>query len=113
MERNWTSVGAEHNGTDSQRVRLAAMFDRLEWKPIVAGEQVAMMPALGIRAAIDELRIPKASHYAISNEMAPYGLYGIWGHYKNGCAEVYVCDEGTRLVVLASDFHPNNDGGAT
>ncbi len=111
MQRTWTSVGSEHNADDSKRARLAAMFDRLEWQELKPDTVEAMMPALGIRAAIKELRIPKVSHYAISRELAPYGLYGIRGHFTNGQAEVYLCDEGSRMVVLASDFHPI--GGAS
>lgn len=110
MERTWTSVGSDHNGDDSKRARLAAIFDRLEWQELKPDTVEAMMPALGIRAAIEELRIPKVSHYAISNELAPYGLYAIRGHYKNGRADIFLCDEGSSMVVLASDFYP--EGGA-
>jgi len=107
MERSWTDKGVEHNGTPEQKEQLAGMFDRLEWLDTSQGLTMAMMPGEGIKAAIEELRIPKVSHVADSHEMAPYGLYGIRGHFSNGRADVYLCDEGSSLVVLASDFYPN------
>jgi len=106
MQRTWTSVGHDHNGTEDQRARLAGMFSRLSWQEFVVGMEMPMMQGLGIQAAIKELRLPKVSHIADSNEMAPYGLYGIRCHYRNGMAQVYICDEGSQLVVLASDFEP-------
>jgi len=104
MERNWTTKGTEHNGTPDQKEKLGRMFDNLEWhdKPVTMG----MMQAEGIKVAIESLKIPKVSHVATSNEMAPYGLLAVRGHFSNGWANVYFCDEGSKLVVLASDFHP-------
>jgi hypothetical protein len=86
------------------------MFDRLEWQELFpAGVTMAMMPGEAIKAAIAELRLPKVSHVATSNEMAPYGLIGIRAHYKNGTANVYLVDEGCQIVVLCSDFYPKDD----
>lgn len=105
MARTWTKVGAHHS--DGHEKRLAAILAALDWRELKpVGNSEAIMPALGIMAAIRELRLPKVSHYAISHELAPYGLYGIRAHYKNGRADVYVVDEGSQLVVLASDFYP-------
>lgn len=67
------------------------------------------MPALGIKTAVRELRIPQVTHYAISNELAPYGLYAVEGHYINGTARAYICDEGSHLVPLCSDFWPTGE----
>jgi hypothetical protein len=106
MVRTWTNVGILHSETPELRARLEGMFDRLPWKRYTPGAEEAMMPALGIRAAINELRIPRVSHYAISNELAPYGLYAIRGHFLNGRVDVYLVDEGSSLVVLASDHWP-------
>ena len=106
-ERTWTNVGIDYNSTPELKVKLAGMFDRLEWLDVSEGITMGMMPGEGIKAAIEELKIPKVSHVATSNEMAPYGLYGIRGHFSNGRADVYLCDEGSSLVVLASDFYPN------
>lgn len=105
MERNWTTTGAAYNGTDEQRERLGRIFDSLQWQEIPC--TLPMMQGEAIKAAIRELRLPKASHVADSHELAPYGLVAIRCHYKNGDAQVYILDEGVRLVVLASDFWPN------
>lgn len=110
MERTWTTRGCEYNGTNEQKTALAGMFDRLQWQEIGQGITVPMMPGEAIKEAIVQLRLPKVSHIALSNEMAPYGLVGIRAHYKNGRADVYLCDEGTNCVVLCSDFYPNEEG---
>lgn len=108
MKRTWTSVGAKYNATDRQKTRLAGVFDRLQWQAIPC--DMAAMPGMAIKTAIQELRIPKASHVASSHELAPYGLVAIRGHFTNGTAQVYVLDEGCSLVVLASDHWPIGGG---
>jgi len=106
MKRNWTQTGRDHNGTDEQKALLGGMFDRLEWQELYPGMELPMMPGEAIKATIVELRLPKVSHVALSNEMAPYGLIAARAHYKNGTANVYLVDEGSQLVVLCSDFYP-------
>jgi len=105
MERTWTNVGSEYNSTEGQKTSLSGMFNRLSWETIEQGKEVAFCPGEAIKQAIRQLSIPKASHFAISNELAPYGLVAVRGHYKNGMAEVFIIDEGSSLTVLASDFY--------
>jgi len=64
---------------------------------------VAAMPGLGIKAAIKEFKIPKVDKIAISNEMAPYGLYGISAHYKNADVKLYFVDEGDHISSLCQE----------
>ena len=106
MERTWMNVGKEYNASDKQKKYLARAFDGLEWQSIKGGLEIAAIPGLAIKAAIRELPLPKVSHVATSNALAPYGLYGIRAHYRNGQADVYILDEGSRSLVLASDFWP-------
>ena len=103
MKRTFTEVGKEHS--EGKEAELAGMFDRLDWQPIPC--DMAAMPGLGIKEVIKQLHIPKVSHVASSHELAPYGLMGIRAHYKNGSAQIYMADEGTGIVILASDFWPN------
>jgi len=101
----YTKTGAEHNGTDKQKEKLARTIKGLEWLEMPkAGESLSlpMMPGEGIKAMIKEFRIPKVSHIAISHEMAPYGFYGIRGHYKNADVDIFVIDEGTLLVPVVN-----------
>ena len=107
MQRTWTQVGSEYNATDAQKERLSKAFNRMEWQaPEGDGP---MIPVLGINEAIRELRLPKVSHVSFnSHDLAPFGLYGVRAHYKNGRVDVYLIDEGTVLTVLASDLHPIN-----
>jgi hypothetical protein len=106
MARNWTKVGADHSRTAVERAILT-----LEWReiPKEGTLEAPMGPGEGIKAAIRELKIPRVSHVAWSNQMAPYGFYGIRGHYPNGDAEVYIVDEGTHLSPVCSDFHPKGE----
>lgn len=113
MKRTWTKVGTEvagnelEDGASLDRATVMLAIDNLEWRAIPKGGtlEAPFMPGEGIKAAIKELRIPKVSHVAWSHELAPYGFYGIRGHYTNGDAEVYIVDLGTHLVPVCSDFH--------
>lgn len=109
FQRNWTTVGAEleldpEARRTPSREEYARLFADLEWEP-VTGEK-PMLPGLAIKEAIKELRIPKVTRIAISHELAPYGLYGIEGNYRNGRALVYIVDRGAVLTPVASDFYP-------
>jgi hypothetical protein len=104
MTRTWTTTGADYVG---DRETFARLFAGLEWEPVEGAKPA--MPGLSIKEAIRELRIPKVTRIAISNELAPYGLYGIEGNYKNGRALVYLVDRGTEIIPVASDFFPRDD----
>jgi len=101
LERTWTNIGKEHS--EQRHDELGAMFDRMDWQELPCS--IGMMPGLAIKEAIKQLRIPKVSHVAHSHELAPYGLEGIIGHYKNGEVRVYLIDTGTEITPLASDFY--------
>lgn len=103
MPRNWTTVGLEEVEED-QRERVGAIFDRLEW--LTPPVDLPACPGLNIEACIRELRIPKVSRVSYGHELAPYGLLGIEGNYKNGRALVYILDRGHDCLVLCSDFFP-------
>jgi len=114
FSRTWTTVGEDayefelEDGTVLDQAVVAAAIDALEWQdvPKRGKTRLAAMPALGITAAIEELRIPKVSKFSISTDLAPYGLYGIEGNYSNGRARIYVLDRGSDLLPMASDFWP-------
>lgn len=105
MERNWTTTGKEY--TEGKHDEMSAIFNRMQWREIPCS--MGMMPGEAIKAAIRQLHIPKVSHVACSNELAPYGLEGITGHYKNGEARVYLIDTGTAIIPLATDFYPETE----
>ncbi len=106
MDLSWTTVGEDVIGLtlddDSTITREAilAAIDGLEWVDF-AGSFPAS-PGLAIKGCITELRIPKVSRVAISHDLAPFGLYGIEGHYTNGTAHVFVVDLGSNLLPVAS-----------
>ena len=100
MQRTWTEVGKKHS--EGKQEELAEMFDRLEWQSIPC--TMPMAPGEGLKGVIKELHIPKVSEVAYSHELAPYGLMGVKAHYKNGDATIYMADEGSNIVVIATDF---------
>lgn len=109
MNINWTQTGApvmQDEGISREHVQ--AVIDRLEWQEIPKNGtlEVAMGPGLAIKAAIKEFHMPKVSHVAVANDLAPYGFYGIRAHYSNGDVDVFILDLGTELVALRSDFTP-------
>lgn len=116
-QRDWTETGAAilaegiehetHEGVEHEpvtRERVEAAIEKLEWEPATGDKP--MSPALGIQAVIKECGIPKVDEIAISHDLAPWGFYGIHGHYKNGDAKVYAIDRGHDLVPVAVDFTP-------
>ena len=106
-ERNWTNVGKDYNETDEQKQHILSAINAIDWikLPEKGSLSVAMMPGEAIKNAIKELRIPKVSHIAISNALAPYGFYGIRGHYKNGTANIYLVDAGCSCSVVMSELY--------
>jgi hypothetical protein len=118
MQRNWTTVGQKLAGMELEdgvqvidQAAVVRAIGTVEWQEIPEGGtiSVAMMPGEGIKEAIKQLRIPKVSHIAISNELAPFGFYGIRGHYKNGDAEVFLVDTGCSITPVCSDFYPKGE----
>ncbi|GAH03632.1 unnamed protein product, partial [marine sediment metagenome] len=55
---------------------------------------------------IKQLRIPHVSRVGYSPALAPYGLYGIEGNYKNGRVQLFVIDHGDAITPLFADFVP-------
>ena len=110
--RTWTEIGAQaigrrlEGGGRLTQPAVIRVIGTLDWQAIEQGLSLPMIPGEAIKATIAELRIPKVSHVAVSHELAPYGFYGIEGHYKNGRARVYVVDLGSDLIPVASDFWP-------
>lgn len=95
---DWIQVSKHH--WQGNEVRITGIIGRMQWETDFAGKQYPMMPALGIKNAIAELKIPKVSAIAISNELAPFGLYGIEAHYKNADVKIYIVDEGSLIAPL-------------
>jgi len=105
MRIDWMKNANEHNGTDQQKATIQKAAADLEWLAMPKkGESLSlpMMPGEGIKAAIVELKIPKVSHIAIGNDLAPYGFYGIRASYKNADVEVFLIDAGTYMAPLCA-----------
>lgn len=100
MKTRWLNVGKEH--TEGQEERLEKIFDAVDWLDIVEHKTTAMCPAMGISETIKQLNMHKVTHYAVSHECAPYGMYGIKAHYINMDVDLFVLDTGTEIIPLAT-----------
>lgn len=100
---SWTSVGKKHTSEGRHRSRVANAIGKMDWFD-PTGIELGMMPGMGIAEAIKQLRMPRIQRIAISNELAPFGLYGIEALYKNGLGRVYIVDEGSSMVPVGSQM---------
>jgi len=95
---DWTQVGEAHS---QDKPRITDIIHRMNWDYNYKSKQIAMMPALAIKEAIKELKIPKVSAISYNcHELAPYGFYGIEGNYKNARVQIFIVDEGTQIVPV-------------
>jgi hypothetical protein len=106
--RDWTQVGKEagYSGTEEADAKISAAIERLQWLEVESNREVPAMPGMAINEAIKQLRMPKVTHYAISNELAPYGFVGIRAHYINGTVQAYLVDAGDVVTPVCMDFEP-------
>jgi hypothetical protein len=104
MERNWTEIAREYNGTNEQRALLAATFDRMEWHTLP--HTMGAIQGDLIREAAKQLRLKKVQRVADSFDLAPFGLIGIENQFTNGLARIYIIDEGSESRVICTDFYP-------
>jgi len=106
---HWTEVGLRElenaervdrfNEPGINKEDVESAIRNMEWREIKKGETVPMGPGEGIKSTIKEFKIP-ATHYAISNDLAPYGFYGIRGKYKNGIHNIFVLDSGVAITPI-------------
>lgn len=119
--RTWTKIGESvvgspiDEGTILGHDMVTKAIERLDWHeiPKAGNLEAPAMPGMGISKLIEELKIPRVSHVAWSSELAPYGFYGIKGHYSNGDADIYAIDSGTHLTTVCTDFVQRGCGNAT
>lgn len=98
---NWMNVGKDH--WEGNQERIIEILSKMEWQELEEGMSLPMSPGLGIEFLIKEFKIPRVSHIAISNEMTPFGLYGIYGHYRNADVKLYFVDEGSHISSLCQE----------
>ena len=105
MKRTWTEVGEKY--TRGKQGDIAVMVERMEWRTLPC--EMGMGPGMAIKEAIKAFKIPKVSRVATSNEMAPYGLLAVEGHYKNGRAQVLMVDDGVSITPICSDLYSKEE----
>ena len=105
MNRTWTEVGEEY--TRDKQGDIAAMIERMEWRTLPC--EMGMGPGIAIKEAIKDFKIPKVSRVATSNELAPYGLLGVEGNYRNGRGQIFMVDDGLSVTPICTDFYSKED----
>lgn len=101
---NWTEVGKPH--AEGRHPEIERAINAFQWQPVPGKDdpplQLPMAPGLALKEIIKEFRL-KATHVAISHDLAPCGFYGVRASYAGGVvAEVYVLDLGHECIPLAS-----------
>jgi len=97
---NWTSSGKQY--TEGKEAELIEAFQRVEWHYLDEGKKEGLMPAMAINEIIRQMN-RKPTRYAISREVAPYGLLGVEFEYKDAIVKSYWIDDGGLAVCLASE----------
>ena len=93
IANNFTAIGKNYD----QKTILGAVAEA-SW--YLAPCDLPFMPGEAIRCLIREFRIPRVQQVATSHAMAPYGLVGVLGHWKNMHVIVWAVDTGTKLVPV-------------
>lgn len=107
MTINWTSSGKQY--TEGKESELTEAFNRIEWRDLEAGRKEGMMPALAIQEIIRQMN-RKPTRYAISREVAPYGLLGVEFEYKDAIVKSFWIDDGVLAVCLANEPEYKENG---
>mgnify|MGYP003394279607 CR=1 FL=1 len=105
----YTEVGKEY--TQDKKDILPELFANLEWVSVNERRTVAMMPAMAIQQIIKEQK-GDHTHYAISRELAPLGLYGIHSEFKNASVNSYWVDSGDAVTCIATNAAMKPDANA-
>lgn len=104
---DWMKAGKKHS--EGKEATLITIFNALEWQDFKAGKKEPMMPALGIKGIINQIQRMnrkvnrKPLRYAISHELAPFGLYGIEFDYTDATVKSYWVDDGVVCSCLAAE----------
>jgi len=111
MRRDWKDIGREHWEKKEDKKKIEKAIADMEWQKTKVGMDLSMMAGEAIKTAIQQFRIPRVEAIAISNEMAPYGLYGIRALYAGGQQNVwiYLLDLGDTLTPLCADLYDERD----
>lgn len=97
---NWINAGKQY--TEGKEAELTEVFNRAEWRDLEDGRKEGLMPAMAIQEIIRQMN-RKPTRYAISREVAPYGLLGVEFEYKDAIVKSYWIDNGGIAVCLASE----------
>ncbi len=97
---NWTNSGKQY--TEGKEAELTDAFYRVEWHSVDDKRTVGLMPAMAIQTIIDQMNA-KPTRYAISRDIAPYGLLGVEFEYEDAIVKSFWIDDGVNAVCLASE----------
>lgn len=109
---NWTKKGEKHIGKRLEdgildRDTIIRAIKRFDMKPFVNGMQLPAMPGMGIKKIVEDMMWGSDNMllYGISNELAPYGFYGLTYRYKDVDATSFWIDCGLAVTCVMSIKH--------
>ena len=88
--------------TIGKEAELQTIFASIKWQEFQAGKKEGLIPAMAIKNIIEQTN-RKPLRYAISNELAPLGLYGIEFNYKDATVKSYWADDGVVCSCLGAE----------
>ena len=95
---DWMNTGKEY--WDGNQDKIKKFISEVSWKEIPC--TMAFCQGEAIKETIKQLKIPKVSHVCDSHEMAPFGLIGIRGHFKNADVDFFAVDDGVSVTSLCA-----------
>ncbi len=97
---DWMESGKKY--TEGKEAKLQTIFASIKWQEFQAGKKEGLLPAVAIKNIIKQTN-RKPLRYAISNALAPIGLYGIEFEYKDATVKSYWADDGVTCSSLAAE----------
>jgi len=95
---DWFGVGKDH--WEGKQDIITGYCRKVKWQSLPC--EMSMMGGEAIKTLISEHRLPKVDAVAESNDLAPFGLLGIWTHFKNADVRFFAVDEGTHISSLCA-----------
>ena len=112
---NWTTVGVEFVGEEKHEYegehswtkdQILKAIEKIEWFDASIPQELPAIPGMAIQDTVEQLQIPRVQRIGHCSELAPYGLIGITGQYKDGLADIYAIDNGCKITPVLSVFTP-------
>ena len=109
---NWTTVGNKYwlgeDGKTEDKIKKEAILKAMgsiTWKPLKAGDSLPMGQGMALEAMVKQLNTPNPTEWGYAHMPGSDGvaIIAMTCKYKNALVRVYVADEGSELVPIATE----------